>query len=61
MLSLAAVVGFSGLARASYDSIIGWMVTTLNPDLFMFPSESSSIGRFACPRRWRPSWTAIDG
>ena len=34
MLSLALVVGFAGMARASYTSIIDWMNAALNPDLF---------------------------
>jgi putative ABC transport system permease protein len=40
MLSLALVVAFAGMARASYDSIIGWMDTALNPDLFVMPSQN---------------------
>src|SRR4029077_3168983 len=40
MLSLALVVAFAGMARASYDSIVDWMNTTLNPDLFIMPSHS---------------------
>ena len=39
MLSLALVVAFAGMARASYVSIIDWMDTTLNPDLFVAPSQ----------------------
>jgi putative ABC transport system permease protein len=39
MLSLALVVAFAGMARASYDSIIDWMNTALNPDLFVLPTE----------------------
>ena len=35
MLSLALVVAFAGMARASYGSIIDWMDTALNPDLFV--------------------------
>ena len=35
MLSLALVVAFAGMARASYASIIDWMDTALNPDLFV--------------------------
>ncbi len=38
MLSLALVIAFAGMARASYDSIVDWMNTTLNPDLFVMPS-----------------------
>lgn len=37
-LSLAMVVGFAGMARASYGSILEWMNTTLNPDLIVTPS-----------------------
>ena len=40
MLSLALVVAFAGMARASYDSIIDWMETALNPDLFVMPSQN---------------------
>src|SRR5205814_7448022 len=40
MLSLALVVAFAGMARASYDSIISWMETALNPELFLLPSQS---------------------
>ena len=39
MLSLALVVAFAGMARASYTSIIDWMNTALNPDLFVLPSQ----------------------
>jgi putative ABC transport system permease protein len=39
MLSLALVVAFAGMARASYVSITDWMDTTLNPDLFVAPSQ----------------------
>src|SRR5205085_8965733 len=40
ILSLALVVAFAGMARASYDSIISWMETALNPELFLLPSQS---------------------
>src|SRR5207248_3316131 len=40
MLSMAAVVGFAGMAGASYHSIIDWMDTALNPDLFVAPSQN---------------------
>src|SRR5262249_28369967 len=38
MLSLALVVAFEGMAGASYRSIVSWMNTTLNPDLFVMTS-----------------------
>src|SRR4029079_13112942 len=40
MLSLALVIAFAGMARASYSSIIDWMETALNPELFILPSQS---------------------
>src|SRR5207247_9879116 len=40
MLSLALVVAFAGMAHASYKSIVDWMNTTLNPDLFVLPSQN---------------------
>ena len=38
MLSVALVVAFAGMARASYGSLVDWVSTTLNPDLFVMPS-----------------------
>jgi len=40
MLSLALVVGFGGMARSAYHSILTWMDATLNPDLFVAPSAN---------------------
>ena len=45
MLSLALVVAFGGMARASYESITDWMNAALNPDLFVIPRRISSSGR----------------
>ena len=49
MLSLALVVAFAGMARASYDSIIDWMKTALNPDLFVLPSQSLVVRTIRFP------------
>jgi putative ABC transport system permease protein len=49
MLSLALVVAFAGMARASYDSIIDWMDTALNPDLFVMPSQDVVIRTLRFP------------
>src|SRR6202030_525461 len=43
MLSLALVIAFAGMARASYDSINDWMETALNPELFVMPSQNIVI------------------
>ena len=40
MLSVALVVAFAGMARASYGSILEWVNTVVNPDLFVMPSPS---------------------
>jgi putative ABC transport system permease protein len=61
MLSLAAVVGFAGIARASYDSILAWMNTTLNPDLIVLPSESVIDRTMRLPATIAPEMTAIAG
>ncbi len=40
MLSVALVVAFAGMARASYRSIVEWVDAVVNPDLFVMPSPS---------------------
>ena len=49
MLSLALVVAFAGMARASYVSITDWMDTTLNPDLFVAPSQDIVVRTLRFP------------
>jgi putative ABC transport system permease protein len=49
MLSLALVVAFAGMARASYGSILDWVETTLNPDLFVMPSHDLVIRTIRFP------------
>jgi len=61
MLSLALVVAFAGMARASYDSIIGWMNTALNPDLFVSPSQSIVIRTIRFPASMRDELAAVQG
>src|SRR5262249_13078728 len=48
-LSLALVVAFSGMARASYGSIIDWMNATFNPDLFVSPTAGFDIATTRFP------------
>ena len=40
MLSLALVIGTGGVARSTYQTIEQWAFETLNPDLFVAPSDS---------------------
>lgn len=49
MLSLALVVAFAGMARASYGSIIDWMNTALNPELFVMPSQNVVVRTIRFP------------
>jgi putative ABC transport system permease protein len=46
MLSLALVVTLGGIAKASYDSIMNWTTTALNPDLFVTASQSLTERNF---------------
>jgi putative ABC transport system permease protein len=61
MLSLALVVAFAGMARASYNSIIDWMETALNPDLFVMPSQSVVVRTIRFPDSMGPELAAIPG
>ena len=51
MLSLALVITLGGIAKASYDSIMEWTATALNPDLFVTASQSLTERNF----RFAPS------
>ncbi|HKT78745.1 MAG TPA: FtsX-like permease family protein, partial [Vicinamibacterales bacterium] len=61
MLSLALVVAFGGMARASYESIIEWMDAALNPDLFVMPSQDIIIRTLRFPQEMQAELTAIPG
>jgi putative ABC transport system permease protein len=61
MLSLALVVAFAGMARASYNSIIDWMETALNPDLFVLPSQSIVVRTIRFPADMGPKISSVPG
>jgi putative ABC transport system permease protein len=61
MLSLALVVAFAGMARASYSSIIDWMNTALNPDLFVSPSQNIVIRTIRFPPAMERELAAVPG
>jgi putative ABC transport system permease protein len=61
MLSLALVVAFAGMARASYLSITDWMDTTLNPDLFVAPSQDIMIRTLRFPPEMEGELRATPG
>ena len=61
MLSLALVVAFAGMARASYSSIIDWMNVALNPDLFVLPSQSIVTRTIRFPETMGAEIEAVPG
>jgi putative ABC transport system permease protein len=61
MLSLALAVAFSGMTRASYGSIVGWMDSALDPDLFVLPSHSLDIRSARFPATMGPELAGLPG
>jgi putative ABC transport system permease protein len=61
MLSLALVIAFAGMARASYSSILDWMNSALNPDLFVVPSQNIAIRTFRFPASMAPEIASVPG
>jgi putative ABC transport system permease protein len=61
MLSLALVVAFAGMARASYGSIIDWMDGALNPDLFVTPSQDIVMRTLRFPESMGGELASISG
>jgi len=49
------------MARASYDSIIDWMETALNPDLFVSPSQSIVVRTIRFPRSMEAELASVPG
>ncbi|MEO7275589.1 MAG: FtsX-like permease family protein, partial [Vicinamibacterales bacterium] len=61
MLSLALVVSFGGIARASYRSILTWVETELNPDLWVMASRDIGIRTIRFPPSMAAELRAIPG
>jgi putative ABC transport system permease protein len=61
MLSLGQVIGLGGIGRESYNSIVEWLNTALNPDLFVSGSQNLSDRTFRFPKVLADSITAIPG
>jgi putative ABC transport system permease protein len=49
MLSLGMVVGFGGVARSIYYSVVDWLDTALNPDLYVSAAEDLSSRTWSFP------------
>jgi putative ABC transport system permease protein len=61
MLSVALIVAFGGMARASYASIVDWMDTTLSPDLFVMPTAKLELQAARFPDEMTDELKAIPG
>ena len=61
MLSLSLVIALGGLARASYVSIMDWVDTALNPDLFVTPTGSLTNRQFRFPGSMGDGLRAVAG
>jgi putative ABC transport system permease protein len=49
MLSLGMVIGFGGVARSIYYSVVDWLDTALNPDLYVSAAEDLSSRTWSFP------------
>jgi putative ABC transport system permease protein len=61
MLSLALVVAFGGMARASYASIADWVATAINPDLFIAPSQDIAMKTLRFPAEMGSELATLPG
>ena len=61
MLSLGQVIGLGGIGRESYNSIVDWMNTALNPDLFVAGSQNLSDRSFRFPQTLAADIKAVPG
>ena len=61
MLSLGQVIGIGGIGRESYNSIVDWLDTALNPDLFVAGSQNLSDRTFRFPNTLGNAIGAIPG
>ncbi len=61
MLSLALVISLGGVSRASFDSLMDWTTTALNPDLFVASSQSLSDRSFRFPESMGAALRRIEG
>jgi putative ABC transport system permease protein len=61
MLSLGQVIGLGGVGRESYNSIVDWLDTALNPDLFVAGSQNLSDRTFRFPYALVREIAAVEG
>ena len=61
MLSLGQVIGLGGIGRESYNSIVDWLDTALDPDLFVAGSQNLSDRTLRFPKTLADDIAAIPG
>jgi putative ABC transport system permease protein len=61
MLSLGQVIGLGGVGRESYNSILDWLDTALDPDLFVSGSQNLSDRTYRFPYSLGAKIAALDG
>jgi putative ABC transport system permease protein len=61
MFSVALTVAFEGMTLANYHSIVDWMESVLNPDLFVLPSQSLDIRTARFPASLTSEIAAVSG
>jgi putative ABC transport system permease protein len=61
MLSVALILAFAGMARAAYGSIVDWLDTSLNADLFVMPSQRLDLRTTRFPATMAQEIAALPG
>jgi putative ABC transport system permease protein len=61
MLSLGQVIGLGGISRGSYNDIVEWLNTALNPDLYVTASQSLADRTFRFPLSVGADVARVDG
>jgi len=61
MFSVALAVAFEGMGLANYRSMVDWMESVLNPDLFVMPSQSLDVRGARFPASMGPEIAAVPG
>ena len=60
-MSVAMVIGLGGISKSSYDMILNWVSSALNPDLFVTGSQSITQRSFRFPYEMAAEIAAVDG
>ena len=61
MLAIALIGAFAGMARAAHGSIVDWIDTTLNADLFVMPSQRLDLRTARFPSSMAAELAALPG